>query len=417
MKKVIFLLCLGVSFLLSSCENSVEVQYPIVDPSGVLATTDPVPNKSKPWMEGIYTVESGSPVFGKQVVLKWSNDNLSIFTSKNAGYAVLKGGVLDSVFHFEGYWRFRTSTETGIVSLQISKVEGGNTLLQKDSIGGDIILRGSFGNGTQPGNTEVVLRFLRPFSDFVKQTKFHVLAHRGGGRNSDYLGVSENTLEILKKAEGYGASGVEIDVKLSSDGVPFIYHDNDINLRTTQKGVLWGNIEQFSWPLISAYVTLKNGEKIPTLIDALTLIIEETSLSIVWLDLKSSRNEIPIVTEIVKEMLKKGSLKKRDIQIVLGIPSEDKLTNLINMKDFSTIPTLCELDVSSVRRANSIYWAPRWTLGTQTSTVLELQNEGRGAFVWTMDDPAFIESFLKDGKFNGILTNYPSLVAYYHYTR
>ncbi len=357
MKKVIFLLCLGVSFLLSSCENSVEVQYPIVDPSGVLGSTDPVPNKPKPWMEGIYTVESGASVFGKQVVLKWNKNTLSIFSSKNGGYAVLQGGVLDSVFYFEGYWRFRTSTETGAVGMQISKVEGGTRLLQKDSTSGEIILRGSFGNGNQPKNTEVILKFLRPFSDFVKQTKFHILAHRGGGRNSDYLGVSENTLEILKQAEGYGANGVEIDVKLSSDGVPFIYHDNDINLRTTQKGVLWGNIEQFTWPLISAYITLKNGEKIPTLIDALTLIIEETSLSIVWLDLKSSRNEIPIVTDIVKEMLKRGSIKKRDIQIVIGIPSEDKLTNLINMKDFSTIPTLCELDVNSVRRANSIYWA------------------------------------------------------------
>jgi glycerophosphoryl diester phosphodiesterase len=49
--------------------------------------------------------------------------------------------------------------------------------------------------------------------------------------------------------------------------------------------------------------------------------------------------------------------------------------------------------------------------------VLELQNEGRGAFVWTIDDPAFIESFITEGKFNGMLTNYPSLVAYYHYTR
>ena len=84
MKKFTLILCVGVLMLLSSCDNGVEVLQPIVDPSGVLATTDPVPNKSKPWMEGIYTVESGSSVFGKQVVLKWSNDNLSIFTSKNA---------------------------------------------------------------------------------------------------------------------------------------------------------------------------------------------------------------------------------------------------------------------------------------------------------------------------------------------
>ena len=42
---------------------------------------------------------------------------------------------------------------------------------------------------------------------------------------------------------------------------------------------------------------------------------------------------------------------------------------------------------------------------------------GRRAFVWTLDVPASIYDFMNNGKFDGILTNYPSVTAYYHYVR
>ena len=32
-----------------------------------------------------------------------------------------------------------------------------------------------------------------------------------------------------------------------------------------------------------------------------------------------------------------------------------------------------------------------------------------------MDEPAFIKEYLKDGDFDGMVTNYPTLVAYYRY--
>lgn len=44
---------------------------------------------------------------------------------------------------------------------------------------------------------------------------------------------------MISKAESFGATGIEIDIKVSNDGVPFLYHDSDINLRVTQK-VLFG---------------------------------------------------------------------------------------------------------------------------------------------------------------------------------
>ncbi len=54
-----------------------------------------------------------------------------------------------------------------------------------------------------------------------------VIAHRCGG----YLGP-ENTLEAASTALGYGIAGIEFDVQISSDGVPFLLHDDTLE-RTT----------------------------------------------------------------------------------------------------------------------------------------------------------------------------------------
>jgi glycerophosphoryl diester phosphodiesterase len=409
-----------ISFILLgfiSCNNIVEVDHPVVDPSGFLNQTTPLPDYSKSLMEGIYKVVNGKEQFGEQVVLKWSGNSLSIFSSKDVGYFVMQGGSLDSVLFFMGYWRFRVNSETGPVNFYISRDEGGSKLLSNDSTDLNIVLRGSYGDGTELPSEPLVLEYVRPFSDFVKQSEFYILAHRGGGRNSEYLGVSENSIEMINLAEGYGSNGIEIDVHVSTDGVPFLYHDSDINLRLTQKSVIWGKIEDFSWPQLNAFVTLKNGEKIPTLRQALEYVLEHTTLNFVWLDLKSETDEIPMVIELQQEILARAAALNRDLKIVLGLPTQDKVDNLLNYPGFENIPSLCELDVSLVRQVNSQIWAPRWTQGTQTGLVEEMHSEGRLAFVWTLDEPAFVESFIRDGDFDGILSNYPSLVAYYHYIR
>ena len=47
--------------------------------------------------------------------------------------------------------------------------------------------------------------------------------HRGGN-----LGHPENTLKAFKKAQQEGASALELDVRLSADGTPYVCHDKDL---------------------------------------------------------------------------------------------------------------------------------------------------------------------------------------------
>ena len=70
-----------------------------------------------------------------------------------------------------------------------------------------------------------------------------------------------------------------------------------------------------------------------------------------------------------------------------------------------------------MRRTDAEFWGPRWTLGLQTAEVEAMHNEGREVITWTLDDPVWIDKYIREGNFDGILTNYPSIVAYYYYVQ
>lgn len=411
MKKIFILLS---SFLfIYSCNNEVEVITPVVDASGFLDQTYPLPDNVKPIMEGVYEVTAGTDLLGDQIVVKWNRDRLSIFAKKNGGYLVLESGYLDSVIFFFGYWRYSTNLETGAATFYIPADEGGSNILS-NTPDSTIKFVGEYGVGNELAANPLTLKYKRPFSQKVKQSNFNILAHRGGGRNSDYLGVSENSIEMISIAERFGTTGIEIDARLSKDGVPFIYHDGDINLRLCQKSLIWGNIEDFTWAQLRTLITLRNGERIPSLREALEFTLEETNIKTVWLDTKDV-DVIPASIALLTEINERALLMGRDLKIYLGIPADDIYEGFLAQPNYQDVPSLCELSIDQVREANSMIWAPRWTQGTQSSTVHQMQSEGRKVFTWTLDDENYIEQFINEGQFDGILTNYPTIVSYFHY--
>ena len=56
-------------------------------------------------------------------------------------------------------------------------------------------------------------------------------------------------------------------------------------------------------------------------------------------------------------------------------------------------------------------------IGKKPNTSYFASKEGRKAFTWTMDVPQYISDFIHQGKIDGILSNYPSIVAYYTYVQ
>jgi glycerophosphoryl diester phosphodiesterase len=402
--------------LIYSCNNEVDINNPVVDPSNFIGQTTPLPNNSKLVMEGIYEVVQGKELLGDSVVVKWNRDRLSVFSGKNGGYLVLNGGYLDSVIFFVGYWRYATNTETGVASFYIPSDQGGAEIISGDTTATTIKFVGEYGVDNGLADKVLVLEFKRDFSQAVKQSNFYILAHRGGGRNSDYLGVSENSIPMINIAERFGATGIEIDARLSKDGIPFLYHDSDINLRLCQKSLIWGKIEDFTMAQLKTLITLRNGEKIPTLEEALEFVLEETTIRAVWLDTKDV-DVVPASITILQEILQRAVTMGRDLKINIGIPADDVYEKFISQPGYQDVPSLCELSTDKVRQANSQVWAPRWTLGLQTAEVQQMHAEGRLVFTWTLDETTYIEKFINEGDFDGILTNYPTIVSFYHYIR
>jgi len=403
----------GLMLLLFSCNKEDVVIIPAIGPNSILRDTHPLDSTNKLLMDGVYKVVSSTSMFGDYVVVKWNRTSLS-FACKNGKHFIMEAGHLDSVVFLEGYWRDGYSDGTGLCSMHIAKTEGGTSLVTGHGAQ-KITCRGAFGNGNGLPDQALSLEYVRPFSDKLNSKKFYILAHRAGGRTSDLLPVSENSIEMINFTEKLGSTGIEIDVRLSSDGVAFIYHDPDINTRLTQKGPLAGPINAYTWAEISAFVRLIHGEKIPKLEDALNFVVDSTWLHFVYLDMKASKETMAVVVPIQQRILQRAAAKNRDLVVVIGIPSTDVLNDLMSYPGYTSIPSLCELSADEARKVNSMVWAPRWTLGTQNTLVQQMQDEGRLAVCWTIDSPGWIENYLNNGLFNGLLTNFPYVVAYYHY--
>jgi glycerophosphoryl diester phosphodiesterase len=377
-------------------------------PDGTL----PLPPASKPLMEGIYLVNTNTTIFGDTMVVKWNHSGI-LFTSKNGKHFIMDAGCLDSVILIRGYWRDGYSDATGLSNMSISGSEGGKDLIAGKPVA-QIIIRGAFGTNNDAPNQTITLQYLRPFSIKVKESNFYILGHRAGGRNSERLPVSENSIAMVRFTERLGTTGIEVDPRISSDGVAFIYHDPDINTRLTQKGLLAGDVSAYTWLQLSSFVKLIHGERIPSLEEVLAFAIDSTELRFIYMDMKSAE-AVPAVIPIQQRAIQRAKDKGRDIVILMGIPDTDVLNALLAYPGYRNVPSLCELEVEDVRTVNSKVWAPRWTLGTQNDLVQQMHDEGRLAVSWTVDSPVWIRNYLNQGIFDGLVTNFPYVVAYHHY--
>jgi glycerophosphoryl diester phosphodiesterase len=170
------------------------------------------------------------------------------------------------------------SDATGLMRLFIKRYEGGKNIIQgvEDT---DIIISGSYSNDGAFGVIE--LKRVELFTPSLRNKRFAIIAHRGGGRTSDKLPVSENSCEMIKFSERLGANGIEIDVQITKDGVPVLYHDGDINIRLTQKGPIMGSLNQYTFQQLRSMVKLYHGEKIPSLREALDTVLYKTNIKFV----------------------------------------------------------------------------------------------------------------------------------------
>lgn len=135
-----------------------------------------------------------------------------------------------------------------------------------------------------------------------------IVAHRGFHQEG---GAPCNSIEALQRAQEAGFEWVEIDVNLSTDGVPMaihgMWHPNK------KEGV---HVQRATKAEIQSY-PLTNGEKVPTFEDILLQVKKCKSTGVV-LDIKSHNTpelDKEIVTKVVA-LIKKHKLQNQMIYLV-----------------------------------------------------------------------------------------------------
>ena len=88
--------------------------------------------------------------------------------------------------------------------------------------------------------------FLNPKSNTVL-----VASHRAAHNQ-----FPENSIPAIKEAIRLGVDILEIDVKVTSDGVPVIMHDGTVNRTTTGKGKL----EEMTFAQLNQLFLVENGK-------------------------------------------------------------------------------------------------------------------------------------------------------------
>ena len=143
-----------------------------------------------------------------------------------------------------------------------------------------------------------------------------IIAHRGASRHAP-----ENTLAAIRLAVGSGADGIEIDLRLSKDGIPVVIHDADL-LRTggINKKVREMSASELAKADVGSwfdrkYVRRSNpsfgGETVPLIDDVLELLADFEGL--LYLELKGQKREARTLVDAVCTRICRSPLLPRII--------------------------------------------------------------------------------------------------------
>jgi glycerophosphoryl diester phosphodiesterase len=400
----VILMCVG----MGSCNPGLPTAPDLyVDFEMIDTPTSPLNPVGKSYLEGVYEVVKGNDELGNPIVGKWVGNRWCLYSQQDVVFSVCAGGSLgDSSIQLWGYTRIVRSGSGNKVQFTVSPNDGAREVISARPPSA-LRFQGVTDNGEQ-----IELRRIRN----INSSRFERMAHRGGARNSERLGISENSIPMVRYAPLMGATGVEVDVQRTRDNQLIIFHDDSFSPRTVQGAYLLGKVGNYDLEQIRALGKLINGEPIPTLAELLTAVIDDTDLKLVWLDIKDA-GEVGQVVQVQKEMLTYAATKGRDsLKILMGIPSQEVLDAWIPYSTESD--ALCELEVSTVLAyPHILVWAPTWTRDITPGYVAEVHSQGKRVFTWTVDVREGMLDYLNRGDIDGILSNYPSLVTALHDSR
>lgn len=224
-----------------------------------------------------------------------------------------------------------------------------------------------------------------------------VIAHRGSA-----YGV-ENTLESIQGAIDAGADYAEVDILLSSDGVPMVIHDSNLE-RLSRINV---NVYELTASDLAELTLSQNGYegRISTLDEVIQYCNGKINLAI---ELKLHGHEQENIVEQIMQVVESNNYLGNCMFISL---SYDLIAEM-NEKYPSATAGYCvygnvgTLDLTLMTMAIDFVVIEE-SMATR-STVYDFRKSWLPVYVWTVNDAGSMESYLEMGII-GIVSDYPDI--------
>ncbi|HET7544894.1 MAG TPA: glycerophosphodiester phosphodiesterase family protein [Polyangiaceae bacterium] len=402
-------------FLLADCEEALEVSIPGFPDGGLLRTGTALKREQLYSFEGFFNVNKGSELLGDTASIRTSPGTVSVLTNKNAGFSVLGAACLtdQSVPRVvvEGYWQYPTRSDAGLVRLYVDPPEVAQAFCNGESPTPttSFDLTGTYGDGNDIPTKPLALRWSRELKPW--RHRFETVAHHGACEATDHCGVSPNSLESIRLAERTGSNAAEVDVRVTRDGIPILFHDPSFSASLVRGLFCNGSVHDLSFAELRGSCLMRYGEQIPTLEAALDMMVNETELEGVYLDEKTPEGVLEsarLVAKLNKDLAERTDGRK--FKALIGIPTEEVLDAWRSAKTQLTsegidIPEcLIEYDPDLVISEGCWGWGPTWTEGPQPENVQKVRDADKYTIFWTINESEFIEGFLTTSKPDGIIT-------------
>lgn len=231
-----------------------------------------------------------------------------------------------------------------------------------------------------------------------------IFAHRGA---CSY--APENTLAAFRLALEQGSDGIELDAKLSKDGVVVVIHDQTVD-RTTNGN---GKVSELTFAELQTldtgiqFAPRYVGEKVPSLEQVLSGLGDKLIINIELTSYSSPGDSLP---EKVTDLVKKTGTSRNIIFSSFHPAILGRIRKLM-----PEIPAGLLTGEGWMQWGNSFLgkWIspdlihPYFTKATK-SFIDRVHKEHRKVNTWTVDDPREIFRLVKDGV-DGIITDDPLL--------
>ncbi|MCL7944909.1 glycerophosphodiester phosphodiesterase family protein [Marinobacter sp. ATCH36] len=234
---------------------------------------------------------------------------------------------------------------------------------------------------------------------FEQQDEVAITAHRGSA-----LKAPENTLSAIEQAIEDGADYIEIDVRMTADGVPVLWHDtdmrrvfglagkiSDINLEDAR------NRDAGSW-----FDPAFSHERIATLEEAITATRGEANL---YVDIKPDRDTPELTREVVTLLQRMNAVDGT----VIAAAEWYVLAEVRQLEPELRTTLLAQFIVGPLWERSFDNLGLRRNR-TTPATVAQTHRSGNELHVWTVNSPNAMSRFIDMGVDN-IITDRPEVLA------